>query len=507
MNRVSAVTSFAMAVVAVLCIGGYASGQFSMPGFKFHKSDGGASSSSSSSRDAWDPFAAERAAEARERAEARATAKSYNEQGITAFNAGDWKTAAELFRAALKLCPDDNVIRANLDLAIRELYVMLAEEERYQRSLSAERERQRMSDNAVAEMRVLISELSAELLTAQAESQSGVQAAQLDFVGMESPAANTGSGETSLDFLDPSVVDLREAGTLTVDPWRVKGTQDQDPKSDMEFFDPFPAPQVSPMQSSILAGAELHLQQIDARIAHLNGVLKVLEKGNAADELEWQRLALAIRDHQMQASLEALLAAWSVSATSAKAISESNLADHKQIARWTAEDTGMLNLVEREVANVPANASTSLKTAAGLAQAALENLQAAEKASDRANLAGSLHKFVSTSKKMAAALKEEGFRDQATAFAAIAAEFAVKRVAVLAGPPGAIGVAGGAVVVGGGQVALALEDMKADKELLAACESREVRRGLKMEELRNTVLDLQHKKGLVEELRNKSPMP
>jgi hypothetical protein len=167
----------------------------------------------------------------------------------------------------------------------------------------------------------------------------------------------------------------------------------------------------------------------------------------------------------------------------------------------------MLNLVEREVANVPANASTSLKTAAGLAQAALENLQAAEKASDRANLAGSLHKFVSTSKKMAAALKEEGFRDQATAFAAIAAEFAVKRVAVLAGPPGAIGVAGGAVVVGGGQVALALEDMKADKELLAACESREVRRGLKMEELRNTVLDLQHKKGLVEELRNKSPMP
>jgi hypothetical protein len=88
--------------------------------------------------------------------------------------------------------------------------------------------------------------------------------------------------------------------------------------------------------------------------------------------------------------------------------------------------------------------------------------------------------------------------------AEVVAEFSLGRVAATMGVPGAIGYATGKLLVGGGEVALAMNDMHSDRQLLGACDDQHSRQRLKISELEAEVRDLGAQRRLVLELRDKA---
>jgi len=174
---------------------------------------GGSTSGSSTRRrssPSYDYEAERRAKEAAEAAERRDAAHALNDQGREAYKKGDWAAAASYFQQALQNNPDSDVIRQNL------AYARAKENEERE---AAERRRQ---DKVAADNMQKSIQSFAQSLNA-APSSGG-----LDFDGgVSTTAAKAGSKSDGLDFTtntDASVVDLRDAKTLTLDPSRVKGT-------------------------------------------------------------------------------------------------------------------------------------------------------------------------------------------------------------------------------------------------------------------------------------------
>ncbi len=153
-------------------------------------------------------------------------ARELNERGVAAFNRDDYAAAVRYLEQAAKYNPDSEVIRSNLQLAKERLAARLlsdqkereaAEKRRKEAVLEALRKNKALADNLQNSAREYARTLKAS------PSSDG-----LVFDANASTNTAKNSGKENLDFtanVDGSVVDLREARTLSVDPKVLKRTK------------------------------------------------------------------------------------------------------------------------------------------------------------------------------------------------------------------------------------------------------------------------------------------
>lgn len=115
-----------------------------------------------------------------------------NEKGVSYYKNKDWDRAILAYQEALRYTPDDPVIQKNLRNA----------QAQQQMAYQGQLRESRLKD-ASARINQMLSEFSGEFSTSETIGSSGLTFRE--------------------DFSDPSVVDLRDAKTLTVDPAKVTG--------------------------------------------------------------------------------------------------------------------------------------------------------------------------------------------------------------------------------------------------------------------------------------------
>lgn len=158
-----------------------------------------------------------------------AVASDYDRQGLDYANQGDWPRAIAAFRQALESAPDAEIVQQHL----RDAEAKLAETEAAQRLQES-----RLADTRT-KVHGILDNLAASLETSSASTSAlPFQETGVDFdgrAGGEMPSAGWDAmhaGQPDGPFIDASVVDLRDAQTLVVDPAKVRG----DPPGALEFM-------------------------------------------------------------------------------------------------------------------------------------------------------------------------------------------------------------------------------------------------------------------------------
>lgn len=159
-----------------------------------------------------------------------------NKRGLEAYRSRDYEAAARHFREALRYVPDEPTVRGNLEDAEAQM-------RREQERLAEQRREQQREAEARNAIRQGVERLAALLGTPPPASAGTAPGSGLDF--LRSPTAEAPEcveGRARAANQDPTVVDLRCAGTLTVDPARVKGSPVAQPGGGLEFARSLDAP-------------------------------------------------------------------------------------------------------------------------------------------------------------------------------------------------------------------------------------------------------------------------
>lgn len=172
-----------------------------------------------------------------------------NQRGVEAHKRGDYEAAAGYFRDALRYVPDQPIVRQNLQNAENEI--------RRKRELAAdEAARQKREAETSAAIRQGVDRLAGVLGTPPPErgaagtAPSRAPDSGLDFLRDATSAREPEcvGGRPSVPNRDPNVVDLRCAGTLTVDPALTKGSPTGRTGAPLEFAKSLDAP---PMRDAV----------------------------------------------------------------------------------------------------------------------------------------------------------------------------------------------------------------------------------------------------------------
>ena len=152
-----------------------------------------------------------------------------NQRGLDAYQRGEWEQAAAAFREALEYASGNAAIQTNLQNAEAQLAEAEAARQLQASRLTATRE----------SVEGILGRLTAGLETPSASTDAvPLEGGALNFDGRSTavvsspPPPAPGAPPTGGAFMDASVVDLRDAKTLVVDPAKVKG----EPPGGLEFM-------------------------------------------------------------------------------------------------------------------------------------------------------------------------------------------------------------------------------------------------------------------------------
>ena len=201
-----------------------------------------------------------------------------NQRGLEAHKRGDYEAAAGYFRDALRYVPDQPIVRRNLESAEAEI--------RRKRELAAdEAARQKREAEASAAIRQGVERLAGLLGTPPPEraavgmAPSRAPGAGLEFL-RDAPSAKEPDcvgGRASVPNQDPNVVDLRCAGTQTVDPALTKGSPTGRTGAPLEFAKSLDAPMRDAVAPIGRPGAE-NPPAVDRGVAKEQRKTRVSEK-------------------------------------------------------------------------------------------------------------------------------------------------------------------------------------------------------------------------------------
>ena len=141
----------------------------------------------------------------------QAQAHKVNDKGDKYYNKEDWGNAIKYYKAALRQDPNNAIFRRNLQKA--EAEAKRGQQEKLAEAKEKQKEkrlREQGTKETLAETSQRLDNLVAELRRPDL------------WEGAARPGATGATGQ-SLDFVDSSVVDLRDAKTFVVDPAKVKG--------------------------------------------------------------------------------------------------------------------------------------------------------------------------------------------------------------------------------------------------------------------------------------------